>query len=45
MLNLRVVSASGMRNSDGLWNDGLDTDTCKNNGQVRRCSQPIGHLN
>ncbi|TFK62697.1 glycoside hydrolase family 76 protein [Pluteus cervinus] len=23
---------SGMRNSDGLWNDGLDTKTCKNNG-------------
>ncbi|KAI5826594.1 glycoside hydrolase family 76 protein [Schizophyllum commune Tattone D] len=24
---------SGMRNSDGLWNDGL-TDDCKNNGQT-----------
>jgi hypothetical protein len=24
---------SGMRNSDGLFNDGLDTSTCKNNGQ------------
>lgn len=28
------LSASGMRNSQGLWNDGL-TDTCVNNGQVR----------
>jgi predicted alpha-1,6-mannanase (GH76 family) len=23
---------SGMRNSDGLFNDGLNTATCKNNG-------------
>lgn len=28
------LSSSGMRNSQGLWNDGL-TDTCVNNGQVR----------
>ncbi|KAH7875347.1 Six-hairpin glycosidase [Lentinula edodes] len=27
------LSASGMRNSQGLWNDGL-TDTCVNNGQT-----------
>ncbi|KZV82738.1 glycoside hydrolase family 76 protein [Exidia glandulosa HHB12029] len=27
------LSASGMRNSDGLWNDGLTSD-CKNNGQT-----------
>jgi hypothetical protein len=25
-----------MRNAQGLWNDGLDSSTCKNNGQVRR---------
>ncbi|KXN90628.1 hypothetical protein AN958_03868 [Leucoagaricus sp. SymC.cos] len=25
---------SGMRNSDGLWNDGLDFSTCRNNGQT-----------
>ncbi|EIM86953.1 Six-hairpin glycosidase [Stereum hirsutum FP-91666 SS1] len=25
--------SSGMRNSDGLWNDGLDLATCENNGQ------------
>ncbi|KAJ7096339.1 glycoside hydrolase family 76 protein [Mycena epipterygia] len=25
---------SGMRNSAGLWNDGLDTATCTNNGQT-----------
>ncbi|PFH45907.1 glycoside hydrolase family 76 protein [Amanita thiersii Skay4041] len=25
---------SGMRNSEGLWNDGLDFSTCKNNGQT-----------
>jgi len=25
---------SGMRNSDGLWNDGLNTNTCQNNGQT-----------
>ncbi|KAL0581316.1 hypothetical protein V5O48_000692 [Marasmius crinis-equi] len=25
---------SGMRNGDNLWNDGLDTATCKNNGQT-----------
>ncbi|KZV74829.1 glycoside hydrolase family 76 protein [Peniophora sp. CONT] len=24
---------SGMRNSQGLWNDGLDSSTCQNNGQ------------
>jgi hypothetical protein len=29
------VKKSGMRNSDGLWNDGLNPD-CKNNGQVRK---------
>ncbi|PPQ95018.1 hypothetical protein CVT25_000481 [Psilocybe cyanescens] len=30
------ISASGMRNSQGLFNDGLDssTSTCKNNGQT-----------
>ncbi|TFY60411.1 hypothetical protein EVG20_g7426 [Dentipellis fragilis] len=28
------LSASGMRNSQGLWNDGLDSDTCANNGQT-----------
>lgn len=27
------MNNSGMRNSAGLYNDGL-TDTCKNNGQV-----------
>ncbi|KAF9452364.1 glycoside hydrolase family 76 protein [Macrolepiota fuliginosa MF-IS2] len=27
------LKASGMRNSDGLWNDGLDFNTCQNNGQ------------
>ncbi|KAJ3989131.1 glycoside hydrolase family 76 protein [Lentinula detonsa] len=27
------LSASGMRNAQGLWNDGL-TDTCVNNGQT-----------
>ncbi|KAH7108289.1 glycoside hydrolase family 76 protein [Auriculariales sp. MPI-PUGE-AT-0066] len=27
------LSASGMRNSQGLWNDGLTSD-CKNNGQT-----------
>ncbi|PPQ69901.1 hypothetical protein CVT26_014164 [Gymnopilus dilepis] len=25
---------SGMRNSAGLWNDGLDSNTCGNNGQT-----------
>jgi predicted alpha-1,6-mannanase (GH76 family) len=25
---------SGMRNSAGLWNDGLDSSTCANNGQT-----------
>ncbi|KAF8898081.1 glycoside hydrolase family 76 protein [Mucidula mucida] len=29
----RIVEASGMRNSDGLFNDGLD-DACNNNGQT-----------
>ncbi len=28
-----IVEASGMRNSDGLFNDGLD-DACNNNGQT-----------
>jgi len=28
------LSASGMRNSQGLWNDGLDFNTCQNNGQT-----------
>ncbi|KAJ3570958.1 hypothetical protein NP233_g4060 [Leucocoprinus birnbaumii] len=28
------LSASGMRNSQGLWNDGLDSSTCRNNGQT-----------
>jgi len=28
------LSNSGMRNSQGLWNDGLDSSTCKNNGQT-----------
>ncbi|KAG6812607.1 hypothetical protein H0H92_001958 [Tricholoma furcatifolium] len=28
------LSASGMRNSENLWNDGLDLDTCANNGQT-----------
>ncbi|KAF5354746.1 hypothetical protein D9756_005252 [Leucocoprinus leucothites] len=28
------LKASGMRNSDGLWNDGLDSNTCRNNGQT-----------
>ncbi|VDB86588.1 unnamed protein product [Peniophora sp. CBMAI 1063] len=27
------LKASGMRNSQGLWNDGLDSNTCQNNGQ------------
>ncbi|CAA7263178.1 unnamed protein product [Cyclocybe aegerita] len=25
---------SGMRNAQGLWNDGLDSATCRNNGQT-----------
>ena len=29
-----TVEASGIRNSVGLWNDGLDDSTCINNGQV-----------
>ncbi|EPQ57052.1 Six-hairpin glycosidase [Gloeophyllum trabeum ATCC 11539] len=28
------LSNSGMRNSDGLFNDGLDSSTCQNNGQT-----------
>ncbi|EGO00273.1 glycoside hydrolase family 76 protein [Serpula lacrymans var. lacrymans S7.3] len=28
------LSASGMRGSDGLFNDGLDQTTCQNNGQT-----------
>ncbi|ETW78838.1 glycoside hydrolase family 76 protein [Heterobasidion irregulare TC 32-1] len=28
------LSQSGMRNADGLWNDGLVLATCKNNGQT-----------
>jgi len=28
------LKSSGMRNSAGLWNDGLDTNTCRNNGQT-----------
>ncbi|CAK5265762.1 unnamed protein product [Mycena citricolor] len=28
------LRASGMRNSQGLWNDGLTLDTCVNNGQT-----------
>jgi len=27
------LEASGMRNKQGLWNDGLDFNTCQNNGQ------------
>lgn len=44
-----LVKASGMRNSDGLWNDGLNFDTCKNNGQVRSpismFSRPVSIVN
>ena len=29
-----AVSASGMRGANGLFNDGLVLETCKNNGQV-----------
>lgn len=29
-----AVEGSGIRNSAGLWNDGLDDSTCKNNGAV-----------
>lgn len=29
------VKGSGMRNADGLFNDGIDFNTCANNGQVR----------
>jgi predicted alpha-1,6-mannanase (GH76 family) len=29
-----VVEQSGIRNSQGLWNDGLDASTCKNNGET-----------
>ncbi|KAF9554284.1 glycoside hydrolase family 76 protein [Agrocybe pediades] len=28
------IESSGMRNSQGLFNDGLDSSTCKNNGQT-----------
>jgi len=28
------LSSTGMRNAQGLWNDGLDFNTCKNNGQT-----------
>ncbi|EIN11861.1 Six-hairpin glycosidase [Punctularia strigosozonata HHB-11173 SS5] len=28
------LEQSGIRNSDGLWNDGLDADTCQNNGET-----------
>ncbi|KAI0028458.1 Six-hairpin glycosidase [Vararia minispora EC-137] len=28
------LEGSGMRNSQGLWNDGLDFNTCQNNGQT-----------
>lgn len=28
------MQSSGIRNSQGLWNDGLNTDTCQNNGQT-----------
>ncbi|KJA19950.1 glycoside hydrolase family 76 protein [Hypholoma sublateritium FD-334 SS-4] len=28
------ISASGMRNSQGLFNDGLDSSTCQNNGET-----------
>ncbi|KAI0047159.1 glycoside hydrolase family 76 protein [Auriscalpium vulgare] len=28
------LSTSGMRNAQGLWNDGLDFNTCQNNGQT-----------
>ncbi|KAI0316793.1 Six-hairpin glycosidase [Amylostereum chailletii] len=28
------LNTSGMRNSDGLYNDGLDSNTCQNNGQT-----------
>jgi len=42
-------------NSDGLWNDGLDMNTCKNNGQASEYdfealydisypSRPLGHI-
>lgn len=30
-----TVEASGLRNSQNLWNDGLDMTTCTNNGEVR----------
>jgi len=50
-----LVSDSGLRNGDGLWNDGLDMTTCNNNGQVSghvfealydiSCpSRPLGHI-
>ena len=29
-----TVMNSGMQGTDGLFNDGLDSTTCKNNGQV-----------
>ncbi|RDB16952.1 Mannan endo-1,6-alpha-mannosidase DFG5 [Hypsizygus marmoreus] len=28
------LSSSGMRNADGLWNDGLNLNDCRNNGQT-----------
>ncbi|KAI0065524.1 glycoside hydrolase family 76 protein [Artomyces pyxidatus] len=28
------LSQSGLRNSNGLWNDGLDFNTCQNNGET-----------
>ncbi|KAG6862254.1 hypothetical protein C0995_002185 [Termitomyces sp. Mi166 len=33
-LKLIPVSGSGMRNSQNLWNDGLNFDNCQNNGQT-----------
>ena len=30
-----LVEQSGMRNSQGLWNDGLNMTSCQNNGAVR----------
>ena len=32
---LLVVEGSGMRNAQGLYNDGLVFGTCVNNGEVR----------
>ena len=39
-----TVSATGMQGSDGLFNDGLDLNTCQNNGEVRRTGRVIPAL-